>query len=171
MTRASAAARPSASTRRAASVTPATSIASARKTDGAPPLSEREFQRQVTDLAEVLGWDWAHFRPAQTSRGWRTPVSGTIGEGWVDLVLVRGRDRRLIFAEIKAEKGVLTPRQRDVLDVLRSLAGVWAVAKGTSPVDILGDDDLFMARIEVHVFRPSDLRDPIADSVLGRILR
>src|SRR4051812_37499898 len=31
------------------------------------PLSEKEFQRQVTDLAEIYGWSWAHFRPAQTS--------------------------------------------------------------------------------------------------------
>jgi hypothetical protein len=79
-------------------------------------VTETEFQKQVTDLAEILGWSWVHFRPAQTSKGWRTPVSGPLGKGWVDLVLVKGR--RLIFAELKADKGKLTPEQERVLNVL-----------------------------------------------------
>lgn len=62
-------------------------------------ITEAEFQRQVTDLATMLGWSWAHFRPARTTRGWRVPVSGPLGAGWPDLVLVR--DDRLIFAELK----------------------------------------------------------------------
>jgi hypothetical protein len=92
------------------------------------PLNEREFQRQVTGLAELLGWDWAHWRPAMTKRGWRTPVSGTIGEGMVDLLLVRGRDQRIVFAELKSERGRLTGRQQQVVDLLRDcglLVCVW----------------------------------------------
>ncbi len=91
-----------------------------------PTLNEKDFQRQVTDLAEILGYEWVHFRPAQTSRGWRTPVSGPLGKGWVDLVLVRARDGRLIFAELKAELGKTSPDQEHVLAVLRS-AGCEAV--------------------------------------------
>ena len=62
-------------------------------------ITEAEFMRQVTDLAEMLGWSWAHFRPARTAHGWRTPVSGPLGAGWPDLTLVR--DDRLVFVELK----------------------------------------------------------------------
>lgn len=62
-------------------------------------ITEAEFQQQVCDLATLLGWSWGHFRPAKTARGWRVPVSGPLGKGWPDLVMVR-RDR-LVFAELK----------------------------------------------------------------------
>jgi hypothetical protein len=45
-------------------------------------VTERDWQRQVTDAAELYGWQWAHFRPARTERGWRTPVSGPLGAGF-----------------------------------------------------------------------------------------
>ncbi len=79
-------------------------------------ISEKDWQRQVTDAAEMFRWTWAHFRPAMTSMGWRTPVSGPMGAGFPDLILCRGD--RLLMAELKAEHGRLTPAQRDVLDLL-----------------------------------------------------
>lgn len=94
------------------------------KTTGTPAVTEKDFQRQVTDLAELLGWSWAHFRPAQTARGWRTPVSGPLGAGWPDLVLVRPRDGRIVFAELKQDKARTSSQQDSVLDVLRSVAAV-----------------------------------------------
>ena len=75
-------------------------------------ITEREWQRQVTDAAELFGWAWAHFRPARTERGWRTPVSGPLGAGFPDLILCRGD--RLILAECKAEGARLSPPQRQV---------------------------------------------------------
>ena len=93
-------------------------------------ITERDWQRQVTDAAELFGWSWAHFRPAQTSKGWRTPVSGPLGAGFPDLILARAD--RLLFAELKAEGARLRPEQVGVLDVLRQAA-------------------------ECHVWRPSDL--------------
>lgn len=72
----------------------------------------------VTELAEVYGWQWAHFRPAKTSKGWRTPVSGSLGKGWPDLVLARERDGRLLFIELKSAKGSPTPEQDHVARVL-----------------------------------------------------
>ncbi len=91
-------------------------------------VSEADFMRQVTDLATILGYSWCHFRPAQTSRGWRTPVSGPLGKGWPDLVLVRGE--RIIFAELKADDGKATPEQTMVLETLRSVgeAYIWKPA-------------------------------------------
>jgi hypothetical protein len=58
---------------------------------GLPPPTEREFQRQVIDLARLLGWRCAHFRPGRTARGWRTPVQAD-GAGFPDLQPVRARD-------------------------------------------------------------------------------
>lgn len=87
-------------------------------------LSETEFLGQVLELASMLGWEAAHFRPALTQRGWRTPVQGTLGKGWPDLVLARKRDGRLIFAELKAHGGKLTSEQERVLNVLGQAAEI-----------------------------------------------
>ena len=70
-------------------------------------ISEADFTRQLIDLAHLTGWRVAHFRPAQTARGWRTPMSGDIG--YPDLTLAKGG--RLIVAELKAEGGSATPEQ------------------------------------------------------------
>ncbi len=93
-------------------------------------ISERDFERQVMELAKLTGWRTAHFRPAKTSKGWRTPVSGG-GAGFPDLVLVRGRE--LIFAELKREGAKLRPEQREWLDALCRVPGV--VAKLWRPSD------------------------------------
>ncbi|MCJ7634177.1 VRR-NUC domain-containing protein [Candidatus Bathyarchaeota archaeon] len=79
-------------------------------------ISEEDFLRQVIDLAHVYGWKVAHFRPAQTARGWRTAVQGD-GAGFPDLVLVR---ERVIFAELKSEKGKVSDAQWAWKDVLQS---------------------------------------------------
>ncbi len=82
----------------------------------APTITEREFTAQVIELARLLGWRTAHFRPAWTGRGWRTPVQGD-GAGFPDLVLVRGAP--VIAAELKAGKGKPSDEQ---LAWLRDLA-------------------------------------------------
>ncbi|WP_346927547.1 hypothetical protein, partial [uncultured Arthrobacter sp.] len=75
-------------------------------------MSERELQDAVIELARLLGWRVAHFRPARVRRGGReiyeTPVAAD-GKGWPDLVLVRGS--RLIFAEMKSGTGRLSDAQ------------------------------------------------------------
>lgn len=112
-------------------------------------------------LAPKLGWDHLHIRPLRTAGGiWKTPTSGTLAR-WPDLTLVRVRDRRLIFAELKRELEDPTPEQIAVLDALAALE---------QPLAALASGYL-VTRVEVHVWRPSDLADPIQDSVIGRILR
>ena len=80
-------------------------------------LSEADMQAGVIALARLLGWRTVHFRPAMTTRGWRTPVSGD-GKGFPDLILVR--KGRLIVAELKSAKGECTPEQEAWLDSFRA---------------------------------------------------
>ena len=111
-------------------------------------LSERDFQRQVTDLATALGWTWCHWRPLRNGRGfWQVPVEGPLGEGWPDLTMVRERDQRFLVAELKRELEHPSAAQ---VAVLRSLERVG---------------------IRTNVWRPSDLRDPIETSRIYEVLR
>lgn len=93
-----------------------------------PPLSERDFQRQVTDLARIRGWSWLHIRAGRTADSWRTPISGPLGKGWPDLCLVRRE--RILFAELKREGAKPTPEQVEVLGILSGAAetAVWTPA-------------------------------------------
>lgn len=84
--------------------------------------SEREFQRQVLELAGLKGWLAHHTRPAMTSKGYRTPIQGHVG--FVDLVLAHPQAGRLVLAELKAECGRLSPHQRVWLDALGRCPGV-----------------------------------------------
>lgn len=150
-----------------------TDVERAERKVGGDALAE-----QIADLAVLLGWDWLHVGALRTKFGWRTPTRGTLS-AWPDLVLVRARDRRLIFAECKRELEAVRPDQDAVLDILRSLCVDLADTSGVAvwPRDpsSAAHGLLHAARrapkVEVFVWRPSDLRDPIADSAIGRILR
>lgn len=84
---------------------------------------ERQFQQQVIELAQLLGYRVAHFRPALRQSGrWATPVAAN-GAGFPDLVLV-GRGR-VIFVELKSERGRLTPAQSEWRDALIAAHAEW----------------------------------------------
>lgn len=70
-----------------------------------PPISEKDWQRQVVDLAGFLGWE--HYHP------WLSIHSP---RGWPDLALCR--PPRLILAELKTERGKPTPAQEHWLEML-----------------------------------------------------
>jgi hypothetical protein len=93
-------------------------------------------------MAAIYGWEWVHFRPAQTSRGWRTPVQGPLGKGWPDLEMVRERDSGHIYVELKTEVGRLSPEQREVHRVLGRIH-------------------------EVYVWRPADLDNGTIQATLS----
>jgi len=90
-------------------------------------ITEREFTDQLfgpNGLATMLGWVFAHFRPAQNRRGhWQTPVSGELGKGWPDYVLVHPQKRRHMFRELKREGQWLDDDQERVHAVMAA-AGV-----------------------------------------------
>jgi hypothetical protein len=84
--------------------------------------NETEFLVMVTQLAEIYGWRWAHFRVARTKYGWATAVSGPLGAGFPDLVLTRERDGRMVMAELKTETGRLSEDQSRVLGYLQGVS-------------------------------------------------
>jgi hypothetical protein len=86
-------------------------------------MTEAELQAAVIDLARVYGWKVAHFRPAQTARGYRTPVSAD-GRGFPDLVIARG-GHELLFVELKRTGGRMTAAQMGWLSTLWQFAHVW----------------------------------------------
>ena len=73
-----------------------------------PTMTEDDLQTAIISAAHVYGYRVAHFRPALTTKGWRTPVSAD-GKGFFDLVLAK--PHRLIVVECKSEKGKLSPEQ------------------------------------------------------------
>lgn len=91
-------------------------------------VPEAGLQRAVIDLAKLTGWLVHHTRPAQTKRGWRTPIQGDVG--FPDLVLVKGH--RVLFVELKSKRGRVTPDQE-----------AWIMA-------------LALAGANIHVWRPVD---------------
>lgn len=72
---------------------------------------EKDFQRRVEEYARLEGW---HVYSVPDSR--RVSLSG-----YPDLTMWRVADKRLIFAELKREKGRLRPAQEVILDELRAL--------------------------------------------------
>lgn len=79
--------------------------------DDLPAITEREFQRQVLDLAAILGWSAYHPQLSKWSE-----------RGWPDLALVR--PPRLVFAELKRQNGRTTAHQDRWLELLRGVPGV-----------------------------------------------
>lgn len=88
-------------------------------------LTERAWQAQVEAIARTAGWLVYHTHDSRRS----VP-------GFPDLVLVCGP--RLIFAELKTQKGRITPDQQRWLDALTA------------------------ASVEVYVWRPADNDDVVA---------
>lgn len=95
-------------------------------------ISEDDLQKTVLDLCRLLHVRVAHFRPARTDRGWRTPVAGD-GAGFPDLVLVGPSG--VLWRELKTQKGTISSDQLDWLADLQRAgadAGIWR------PSDLVG---------------------------------
>ncbi len=79
-------------------------------------MLERDLLKGIIDVAGLFGWRCAHFRPAMTKHGWKTPVQGD-GKGWPDLVLVRDR---VLYIEVKVGRNTLSSEQASWLEALRA---------------------------------------------------
>jgi hypothetical protein len=101
-----------------------------------PKIAEKVWLGEVRQLAEVFGWRVYH--------PW---LSIRSEHGFPDLTLAKAstgnEPGRLIFAELKSEKGKVTPKQQEWLDLLGAVGG----------------------NVEVYTWRPSDFDEA------ARILR
>lgn len=80
-----------------------------------PLSSEKEFQSAVLELATLLDWRCYHTFDSRRSQS-----------GWPDLVLAKGS--RLLFIELKTDKGLLSVTQQVWLNALQQagqFAEVW----------------------------------------------
>jgi hypothetical protein len=90
-------------------------------------MTEDHLLANVLELCELLHLRTAHFRPARTTRGWRTAVSGD-GKGYPDVTIV---GRRVLWRELKANRGRLSVEQIAWIGALTHAgadADVWRVA-------------------------------------------
>lgn len=65
-------------------------------------MNEADFQRRITDYCDLLGLKWHHETDSRKSPA-----------GFPDLVILG--DGGVIFAELKADRGRVTPAQNDWL--------------------------------------------------------
>jgi hypothetical protein len=74
-------------------------------------ITERQWLRQLTDLAKTLGW-----------RPYHTQLSKWSEAGWPDLALCK--PPRLLLVELKSERGKVTPAQQEWLSLLADCPGI-----------------------------------------------
>ena len=106
-------------------------------------MSEEELQGGVIDLARLQGWRVAHFRPARTEQGWRTPVAAD-GKGFPDLLMLR--HPRLLVVELKSDRGRMTPEQEQWMHDWMAFAGTLHVGLEVGAKTEIG----------VHIWTPGD---------------
>lgn len=114
-------------------------------------ISEADLQASIIDLAHLYGWKCVHFRSVKVQKTdgstyYQTPVAAD-SEGFVDLVLIRpdrgGGLGRVVFAELKSERGKVAPAQTEWLTLLK-----------------------LTQRVEVFLWRPSQWLDGTIEALL-----
>jgi hypothetical protein len=84
------------------------------------PYTGSKLQEQIIDYAHIYGWTVAHFRPAMTKYGYRTPVSAD-GKGWPDLFLIK--PPRIVVFECKSQYEKTSPEQDKWLELFKACIG------------------------------------------------
>ena len=87
--------------------------------DASTPITEAEWLHSVGDALDLTGWAWIHHRPARRAQGkWTTPTQGNSAKGFPDIVAVR--PPRVLWLELKAARGQVSPEQAAWLERLRA---------------------------------------------------
>lgn len=107
-------------------------------------MTEKDLERAIAEMARFLGFMVFHARPAQSNKGWRTPVAYD-GKGFPDLLLVG--NERVIFLEIKTDVGRVSPDQSR-----------WS-------------EQIIQSGGEYFLLRPNDWTSGRVDSILGATQR
>lgn len=70
-------------------------------------VTERDLREQVRDLCKIYHWRFLF-----------TWTSIHSPKGMLDLLLINKEQERVIFAELKSERGKMTPEQQETFDEL-----------------------------------------------------
>jgi hypothetical protein len=114
---------------------------------------EKDWQRQVRNLAATLGYRHAY----------HTFNSRRSDTGFPDLVLVAPERRRVIYLELKRERGKLTPVQRAWCRALHAAGAEVYVARPRHLqllADLLGRWDYSLARDQLLADTLADTEEP-----------
>ena len=79
----------------------------------AKSMAEKELQKNIRDLAKVMGWDFVYSIPDSRM---------ATARGMPDLLMLK--EKRLLFAELKTQSGKLRLEQRQILYLLEIIEGV-----------------------------------------------
>ena len=128
-------------------------------------LKESDFASWFEDLLDTYGYRWMHPRPGRVKRGGRDvyETDYTGHKGFPDYVICHEQKRRLLFVELKSEKGKMSPDQQLWFDTLKECVKMITLepvpAVGNKPVRY----DKWLGQVipsfEVYVWRPSDRGD------------
>lgn len=94
-------------------------------------MNEEQFRWQIRDIAKLYGWNMQY----HTYNSMRSQA------GWPDEVLCHPIHRRVIFVELKSEKGNLSDAQRSWLIVLNACGletAVWRPKDIPTAIRVLG---------------------------------
>ena len=80
--------------------------------------TEKRFQAHVLELAALFGWLAYHTYDSRRS-----------APGYPDLTLVHAERRRIIFAELKTDRGRLTEAQREWANAIAAAGGEYRLWK------------------------------------------
>lgn len=97
-----------------------------------PDITHDQLDHLFLKIAHGFGWKAAHFRPAKTAKGWRTPVAGD-GKGFLDWILTRDR---VMAVELKTAKDQLRPDQEEWVEAWKR-AGVQVIVAWPKDWDLL----------------------------------
>ncbi len=111
-------------------------------------LTERDWERQIVNLAKTLGWRCYHTLRSKGSQ-----------PGFPDWTLVRDR---VVFLELKREDGKLSEPQKEWLGALLSANAEAYVAR---PRDLVTVGKILAARSGVHIAGLVELRASTAAEV------
>lgn len=81
------------------------------------PMLEGDWLVAVGEALDWLGWSWIHHRPGRTGSGWVTATQGNAAAGEPDILAIRVP--RVLWLELKTDKGRVSPEQEDWLARLK----------------------------------------------------
>lgn len=127
-------------------------------------MNERQFQAWIIEVAERFGWRCWHVGAPMRPIGGNKFVPEPRARGLPDLFLLHDDPPRLIFAEVKGEKGTLSVEQQEFLRLARQVAewsnelepGAQGIAVGSKTIG-------------VYVWQPG-MEQAIEDALRSKVL-